>query len=118
MTFPRAHRRPAAPGAALFDIPPERVVGVKTKIENNIITDTQDGEITFREGKLKALLKETGGIKPFLCSGNSTGDLHLLEGATGIRLAVGAAGPKHELYKTENELREIASQRGWLTHQF
>ncbi|MCB0362547.1 MAG: haloacid dehalogenase-like hydrolase, partial [Bdellovibrionales bacterium] len=39
------------PAAAIFDIPQERCLGVKTKIDpKGIITDIQDGPITWQKG--------------------------------------------------------------------
>lgn len=106
------------PGAALYKIPPERVLGVKTRVINGVITDQQEGEITYREGKLKALLEATGGVKPFLSSGNSTGDVHLLQAATRIPLAVRSAHPGHELFSVEESLEQMAKEKNWLIHHF
>jgi len=106
------------PGALRLGIPVENVLGVATKIMNGKITDEQDGEITYREGKSQALLKTTDGKKPFLCSGNTMGDLSLLECATELQLAVGAAPESHELFSTEERLRQEAKARGWCIHRF
>lgn len=105
------------PGAQRLAIPIENVIGVHTKVKKNIITEEQDGLISYREGKLEALLQMTGGRKPFFACGNTMGDFALLDGAQ-LRLAVGAAQPGDELYTTEERLRQEATSRGWMTHQF
>jgi phosphoserine phosphatase len=106
------------PGAELLGIPKTQVLGVQTKVESGKITDEQNGFITYREGKSQQLLLETGGIAPFLCAGNTTGDLNLLESASRIKLAVRAAPVGHELYEVESKLNAIATQNQWLTHSF
>lgn len=106
------------PGARLFGLPPSQVLGVATQIENGLVTEIQDGEITYREGKWEALLKATGGVRPFLASGNSPGDISLLKGATRISLAVGATTPPHELFASEEALRADALKNGWFIHRF
>jgi HAD superfamily phosphoserine phosphatase-like hydrolase len=106
------------PGAKRLGISAKDVLGIETRIENGIITTLQSGDITYREGKLTAILKATGGVKPFFATGNTMGDFWLLEGATRVRLAVGAAGTGHELRPAEEKLHEEALARGWLVHRF
>lgn len=106
------------PGAKRLGIPAENVLGVATKINNGIITTEQDGPITYREGKLQALLEKTKGLQPFLASGNTMGDFCLLSGASLFALAVGAASENDELFKTEEQLREESRKQGWLSHRF
>ncbi len=105
------------PGAKRLGIPFEKVLGVQTKLQKDIVTKEQNGKITYREGKLEALLEITGGQKPFFASGNTMGDLALLEGAK-LRLTVGAATETEELFTTEENLRKEAHARGWMVHQF
>ena len=71
------------PGAAFYGIDYDHVVGITTKInDQGIVTEEQDGPITYREGKVTGLLEKTGGKHPFFASGNSEGDLPLLESST------------------------------------
>ena len=105
------------PGAQRLGIPVENVLGVRTKVKNHLVTTEQEGLVTYREGKLQALLEVTNGRKPFFASGNTMGDFALLEGAK-LSLAVGAAQPGQELYATEEALRKEASAKAWLIHQF
>lgn len=105
-------------GTARLGIPADHVLGVATTIENGLITTQQDGTITYREGKIQALLEKTKGLKPFLSCGNTMGDIALLENSTQLSLAVGTAVTGQELFETEEKLREQARQMNWLIHQF
>ena len=110
------------PGALLYDISQDHVIGVKTQVLNGVIQSQPDGEMTYREGKMKALLQATGGQAPFFASGNTLGDCHLLEGAS-LRLAVTSTRPSDELYKSEQALQEKIkaeklSDPTWFTHAF
>jgi hypothetical protein len=79
------------------------------------------GTVTWREGKRVALLEKTKGIAPLFCSGNSSGDIHLLECASLIQLAVQTQlpGSSHtNLFQDEQKLLSVAQERQWLTHHF
>jgi phosphoserine phosphatase len=106
------------PGAKRLMIETDHVLGVATAVERHVITDKPLSPITYREGKLAALLERTNGRKPFFASGNTMGDFALLEGATQMRLAVGATKPGHELFDTEESLRAEAKKANWFIHQF
>lgn len=106
------------PGAKKFGIPESHVLGVQTQVKNGVITDQQDGPITYQPGKVEALLLKTNGKKPLFCSGNSSGDIHLLEAATHGALAVRAVSPEHELFNAEEKLYQKAILSHWLTHHF
>ena len=106
------------PGAKIFGIPEDHVLGVASKVDSKGLVGTeQDGLITYREGK-PAALKATTGQFPFFASGNTMGDFALLQSATELRLAVGATHSGHELFATEEELRQKAKAAGWLAHHF
>ena len=106
------------PGALALGLTAENVIGVETEVQNGVITDKPVLPITYRTGKVEALLKHTGNVKPFLASGNSMGDFELLENATHIRLAVSAASRDDRLFKTELELATAAKEKNWLHHRF
>jgi HAD superfamily phosphoserine phosphatase-like hydrolase len=106
------------PGAQKLGVSADHVLGIRTEIENDRVTDQQSGVITYREGKPAALLEVTGGRKPFFCCGNTMGDFALLESATRLRLAVGASKEGEELFQTEEQLRVEAKNRDWLIHKF
>lgn len=98
---------------------PQHVIGIRTKISDGIITAEPEHPVTWREGKREALLHSTAGIPPLLCAGNSTGDLHLLETATHVALAIRSENNQHgELCATELRLQEEAQRRGWFRHTF
>lgn len=106
------------PGAQIFGVDPQHVLGVETKIENEKVGTEQNGIITYRQGKVDALLAKTKGKRPFLTSGNTMGDFELLQAATHLALAVSAAAREEALFKTETELQEQARLNHWLSHRF
>jgi phosphoserine phosphatase len=106
------------PGAKRLGIPFDQVLGVQTKIINGLVSDQQEGEITYRHGKPLALLNSNQGVDPILCAGNTTGDLQLLESSIGIKLALGSSGAGEDIHATESELANIAKERGWFYHKF
>ncbi len=106
------------PGAKRLGIPYDQVLGVQTKVLDGVISDQQEGEITYKKGKPAALLSLTQGVQPILCAGNTTGDLQLIESSLGIKLAVGASGAGEDLLATESELATIAKEKGWYYHRF
>ena len=106
------------PGAEILGLKKDNVLGVQTEIENGVISDRQKGLITYRQGKVDALLAQTGGKKPFFASGNTMGDYQLLQSATHMSLAVSAASRDDKLFKTETELRLKAEDHGWSFHRF
>ncbi len=106
------------PGAQLVGLDSDHVIGIETKVQSSLVSDQQKGIITYRQGKVDALLERTGGRKPFLSAGNTTGDLQLLQAATHVALAVSAASREDALFKTEMELQEQAKKNSWLSHRF
>lgn len=105
------------PGAKLLGLSSDSILGVQTKVENQIITDEPNGVITYKLGKTEALLAKTES-PPFFASGNTEGDKELLESATHLRLAVSAANRDDRLYKTEFALQQLAEEKNWLSHRF
>ena len=106
------------PAAALYKIPEEKVLGVKTKIVDGIVTDVQEGAITYKQGKVEGLLEATGGKHPFYAAGNSNGDLPLLESATHLRMVLNSAAPESELYDIERKMIKLAEERNWYNYTF
>jgi phosphoserine phosphatase len=107
--------------ATLVGLDASSALGVKTKVVNSIVTREQEGPITWREGKRVALLEKTGGIQPLFSCGNSSGDLHLLECSSLVRLAVQTQtkdSTHQALFADEQNLFSLAKTRGWLTHHF
>lgn len=105
------------PGAVALGLSYENVIGVETVVENGIITDKPVLPITYRNGKIEAFLAKTKQL-PFFASGNTIGDLELLENATHLRLAVSAASRDDKLFKTEHDLATVAREKNWMHHRF
>lgn len=106
------------PGARRLGLAAQEVLGVETAIVNGLVTAEAAGHMTYRQGKAEAILQRMAGKKPFLASGNTKGDLALMESATHLRLAVTASHPGEEMFPSEDELQREAQQRGWITHRF
>lgn len=106
------------PGAIALGLTSENVIGVETKVEAGLITDVPVFPITYRQGKVDALLARTANVKPFFCAGNTIGDFELLQSSTHIRLAVSAAARDDKMFKPENELLAKAAENNWWRHRF
>ena len=107
------------PGAKFFGLTYDNVIGIRTAVdESGVITDQQEGPITWRKGKVEGLLRATAGKPPLFAAGNTEGDLALLESATHLRLVMAANLPSNENYSTERRLLEIAAERNWFAHDF
>lgn len=104
------------PGALALGLKREDVIGVKTAVQNNLITTEPELPITYREGKVLAL-KNFG--TPFFACGNSIGDFELLKSATELSLGVSAASRDDKLFRSETELqKEMEGNPRFLYHRF
>ena len=106
------------PAAEALGIPPENVIGIRTKVHAGVITDEADEPITWREGKVSGLLEATGRKRPFIAAGNTMGDLALLDSATRIRIANLGAPAGHFNRESEEALLAVAKSRGWFFHSY
>jgi phosphoserine phosphatase len=106
------------PGAALLGLSNDHVIGVETEVQSGLVSEKQKGMITYRAGKVDALLAHTGGKKPFFAAGNSEGDQELLAAATHLRLAVSASHRDDKLFRSESKLLKLAEEKNWLAHRF
>ncbi len=106
------------PGARALGLTADHVIGVETEVTNGIITAEKKLPITYRQGKVDALLTKTNNQYPFLASGNTIGDYELLTSATHIKLAVSAASRDDRLFKAENDLQTMATEKNWWRHRF
>jgi phosphoserine phosphatase len=102
-----------APAAPLLKIAEDNVLGIETEVVNGVVTEKQKGLLTFREGKIKALLERTDGLAPFFSAGNTEGDQFLLEGSSDLRLVVAATPVGTENYVSERNMVAMAKDRGW-----
>lgn len=97
-------------------LPKENVIGVSVTLDKEgCLTDIQEGPITWQEGKVEGLYHATGGVAPFYVSGNTMGDLPLLNVATNIKTVVTSAPKDQGLYETEQELYQHALRNFWYT---
>lgn len=106
------------PGAIAIGLTEDDVIGVETEVIGGQISKNAILPITYRQGKVDALLKKTNGKVPFFCSGNSSGDIELLQCSSHLRLAVSAASRDDKLFKSEKELLDLAEKNNWLHHRF
>lgn len=107
------------PAAHLVGIDRDHVLGIRTKVnEKGLVTLEQDGPITWREGKATSLLARTKNVKPIFCSGNTYGDIALIEASQGARLAVQTQVEENSLYEEESKLFTHATQHNWEIHHF
>ncbi len=107
------------PMAHKMGISPKNVLGIKTREDSEgLVTDKQEGPVTWREGKAKALLNHTHGIPPVFCCGNTYGDIALLEISTGDKLCIQTQTKKNSLYEEEEKLRLYAEKKDWNIHHF
>ncbi len=106
------------PGAEIIGLNKNSVLGVQTKVQNGLISTEQEGPITYRSGKVEALLQATNGKSAFFASGNTMGDFDLLTSATHLRLAVSAASRDDRIFRTENDLKDQALVNQWMYHRF
>lgn len=106
------------PGALALGLKEDDVIGVETEIDQGVVTDLGLAPITYRQGKVEALLKSTNNINPFLSAGNTMGDYELIKTATKFHLCVSAAAQDDKLYRTELELQNEAKKHNWWGHRF
>lgn len=93
-------------------------LGMSTRVENGIITAEPVFPLTWKAGKIEALLKATNGKNPNLAAGNTMGDFALINAATHIKLAVTSQPRQGRLITSEHQLQREATARQWLTHSF
>jgi phosphoserine phosphatase len=107
------------PAARQLGVAPEFVLGVETKIHDGKVTNTPATPITWKEGKAINLLRATQGERPFLCAGNTLGDVQLIETSTKFKLAVGSAKPGEEMFEAEQKLFSYCKNfDDWVRHHF
>lgn len=103
------------PAAETLKIDADHVLGVTTMLDaEGRLTLNRKEPITWREGKPKALLEATQGISPFLCSGNTTSDLPLLESASHFRISINSVDEQDSIFVSEQKLKAISEERRWL----
>ena len=94
-------------------VPRENVIGIETEVINGRITSKQKGHLTWKEGKVKALLDHTNGKLPFFVSGNTTSDVPMMKIATHLRQMVRSVNSESGILSSETEALAIAKAEGW-----
>ena len=89
-------------GAARLGIPAQRVLGMRTRIEEGRLTTETEPPVTFRRGKVEAIEKFIG-ARPYLAVGDSWADADMLEFAEHALL----------IDRGYADLREKAERLGW-----
>lgn len=105
--------------ARLFDLPPERVIGVATRVVDGRLSAEIIPPVPFRAGKA-ASIEASIGVAPQIVVGNSKSDIPMLALATRLAIAVRSFAADHPgfHYRSEQRLDEEAARRGWLRQRF
>lgn len=107
------------PPAALLGVARENVIGVRTKVENNVVTDRGEFPVSWGPGKPVALAQAAPGKNLILASGNTNGDAPLISAASHVHLAVRSkTNMEGPLWQSEIDLFKIAQEKSWLMHVF
>lgn len=96
-----------------YKLPVKDVVGVRTLIKENKITDEIEHPISFGEGKTEAFLNRSKRILPFFASGNTLSDLELLKISSHHRFSIASAKPDEKQYQSERALLDISKKNSW-----
>jgi phosphatidylglycerophosphatase C len=95
------------PGGAVLDIPPERVIGVASRIDDQgALTREIDAPVCCGPGKVSWLRRHLGPERPALAVGNGELDLEMLLHADEALVVAPLDGP-------DNRLVAEAVARGW-----
>jgi phosphoserine phosphatase len=100
------------PAAELVGLTPDQVLGIETEVTDGVVGMKQKGILTYREGKALKIV-EASGLTPYFCSGNTEGDLELLQSASAVRFVMSNTALKHPNFETEQTLLDHARQEGW-----
>jgi len=70
-----------APGAYLFDIPEDHVLGIETEVVNGLVTEKQKGALTLSGGQSSRRCSiEQAEFRPYFCAGIPEGDQFFTRG--------------------------------------
>lgn len=87
---------------ALFNIPAERIIGMRNIVEENMMMDKIDPPVMYREGKREGIKKHIG-VTPIVAFGDTTTDIEMLEFA---EIGVG-------FDRGNEEFKEAALKNNW-----
>lgn len=100
-------------GAKELGLEPKDIIGIKTEIKDGIITNKTMKPVSWAEGKVDALLEATDGKMPFLVSGNTISDCHMIELSTHFKQVIHGVDDTSVIYETEKLALEKAKKEGW-----
>lgn len=96
-------------GAPYLGVPLNRVVGIRLAVDSaGLITETVVPPVTYRQGKVDAILKYIG-QQPILVSGDSMTDYEMLVYAKQLRLVINPA----ERGVSGGNITDLAQEHGW-----
>lgn len=98
--------------APLLGIDPARAVGVRLAVRSGRLTDEVLEPFTYRAGKVEAIRRFVG-AEPLLVSGDSEGDLEMLEAAEEASLVIACPDASEP-----PPIVRHARERGWLLQTF
>jgi len=98
-----AVRWAAEAAASWFDVPAERVVGVRLEVEAGALSSNIEPPLPWGPGKAEAIRRFVK-KRPFMAVGDSKEDLEMLEMAQDLAIVVGS----------DPELVSVSVERGWL----
>ncbi|MBI2945558.1 MAG: haloacid dehalogenase-like hydrolase [Candidatus Wallbacteria bacterium] len=98
-------------GAPYLGVAPSRVVGIDLVVRDGVLTSELAYPVTWGLGKVAAIERFIG-ARPDFASGDSRGDLEMMEQAR--RLALLVVYPKKS---SQAGMRATARRRGWLTQR-
>ena len=96
-----------------YNLPVDQVLGMKTKLEGDLITDQIIRPAPISDYKAEVLLDRLPGESCFLAAGNTLTDKPLLEIAE-ISFIVNSADPDSVIFQTEQKLKQFALQKNWI----
>ena len=94
-------------------LPVDQVLGVKTKLEGQVITDQIICPAPLSSHKAEVLLKYLPEESCFLAGGNTLTDQPLLELAE-LSFVVHSAHFKNMIYQSERKLKQLALKKNWI----
>ena len=103
-----------------YKLPVDQVLGMKTKLEDQVITEHIIRPAPSGSHKAKVLLQHFQKESCFLAGGNTPADQPLLELAK-LPFVVNSANSKNIIFSSEQKLKQLALKKNWLlfekTHQ-
>lgn len=105
-------------GVKHFGVPANRVIATSVDVEGGLLTDLiSHGIVPYRAGKSQ-LVKKLIETAPLFGVGNTYWDKELIETASELGLTISSENPDEVNYESEQKLRELAEQKGWLVQRF